>query len=123
MDIQLTITDNQAMALAKVLKITSYTDGNDLIIQAAKMALFNEQKTAIIQKISAAQAITKINYDIDINILTNQYTTKQNETNVQIGIMSGGIGEVSNSTDLILVQAAIDKMNSQLTIPVIIGEL
>ena len=123
MDIQLTITENQALALAKVLKITSYTDGNDLINQAATMALFNEQKTAIIQKISEDQAITKINYDIDINILTNQYTTKQNETNVQIGIMSGGIGDVSNSTDLTLVQAAIDKMNSQLTIPVIIGEL
>lgn len=49
MDINTTITDDQAAALATALRVKKYADGNDLIQQGALLATVQAQRTFLVQ--------------------------------------------------------------------------
>ena len=52
MDISTSITQAQADALAQLLNIASYADGNDLIQQVAAYALLQTSRIALVQSIA-----------------------------------------------------------------------
>lgn len=53
MDINTTIPDEQGAAIAQILHVKQYADGNDLITQAAANALLDANKRALIAALSA----------------------------------------------------------------------
>ena len=62
MDINaMTITDEEADALAQVFRLQSYTDGNDLIAQCVTAALLQIQKQNLIKSILDSKDITPLN--------------------------------------------------------------
>lgn len=55
MDIQTTITDTQAAALAQLHRVASYKDGNDLMAQVAANAELEAKRRGLIASLAGQQ--------------------------------------------------------------------
>lgn len=55
MDINITITDEQGAAIAQALRVAAYTDGNDLMQQAADAAMLQYNKHQVIRGIAMSE--------------------------------------------------------------------
>ena len=65
MDIQTTITDDQAAALAQQHRVAKYADGNDLIAQVAADASLQAKKRGLIGSIAVESDCACIDAAID----------------------------------------------------------
>ena len=55
MDINTTIKDEEALALATVLGVTDYKDGNELILKCAAQAVFRRRQRVLISNIAISK--------------------------------------------------------------------